>query len=107
MDVHSNDMAPTAANPSLSPRERECLQWVCWGKSSADIGTILGLSPRTVDSYLEKSCAKLRVRTRIEAVALAVRRGLIEAEAPGRDLGGRDLEIAQPERRGRKDRASR
>ncbi|WP_262423604.1 response regulator transcription factor [Brevundimonas denitrificans] len=63
----------------MSPREQECLQWVCRGKSSADIGTILSLSPRTVDSYLEKVCSKLKVRTRIEAVASAVRQGLIEA----------------------------
>lgn len=65
---------------SLSPREQECLQWVCRGKSSADIGVILSLSPRTVDSYLEKVCAKLRVRTRIEAVVSAVRHGLIEPD---------------------------
>ncbi|MGH6978014.1 MAG: response regulator transcription factor [Brevundimonas sp.] len=65
--------------PVLSRRETECLQWVGRGKSSSDIGAILGLSPRTVDSYLEKTCAKLRVRTRIEAVAIAVRAGLIEA----------------------------
>lgn len=65
---------------ALSPRELECLVWVSRGKSSGDIGSILGLSPRTVDSYLEKVCAKLRVRTRIEAVALAVRAGLIEGD---------------------------
>ena len=64
----------------LSPRELECLIWVSRGKSSGDIGGILGLSPRTVDSYLEKVCAKLRVRTRIEAVALAVRAGVIEPD---------------------------
>ena len=62
----------------LSPREHECLHWVSHGKSSADIGSILGLSPRTVDSYLEKVCSKLRVRTRIEAVALAVRSGVVD-----------------------------
>ena len=66
------------AGPSLSPREFQCLLWVSRGKSSADIGAIVGLSPRTVDSYLEKTCAKLRVRTRIEAVAIAVRSGLID-----------------------------
>jgi DNA-binding NarL/FixJ family response regulator len=33
-----------------------------------------GVAPR----YLEKVCAKLRVRTRIEAVAAAVRDGLID-----------------------------
>lgn len=64
---------------ALSARERECLYWVSQGKSSADIGAILGLSPRTVDSYLEKVCSKFRVRTRIEAVALAVRTGAIDA----------------------------
>jgi LuxR family quorum-sensing system transcriptional regulator CciR len=58
----------------------ECLIWASRGKSSADIGAILQLSARTVDSYLEKVCFKLRVRTRIEAVALAVRTGLIEIE---------------------------
>lgn len=65
---------------ALSPRELECLIWACRGKSSGDIGSILGLSPRTVDSYLEKVAAKLRVRTRIEAVAVAVRAGLIEPD---------------------------
>ena len=62
----------------LRAREAECLLWVSRGKSSGDIGQIVGLSPRTVDSYIEKACAKLHVRTRIEAVALAVSRGLVD-----------------------------
>jgi LuxR family quorum-sensing system transcriptional regulator CciR len=66
--------------PVLSGRETQCLFWVSRGKSSADVGVILGLSPRTVDSYLEKVCAKLGVRTRVEAVVTAVRAGLIDAE---------------------------
>ncbi len=73
MDVGSQHFA-------LSPRELECLIWVTRGKSSGDIGGILGLSPRTVDSYLEKVCSKLRVRTRIEAVVVAVRAGVIEPD---------------------------
>lgn len=64
----------------LSGRETECLLWVSRGKSSSDIGQIVGLSPRTVDSYLEKACAKLGVRTRIEAVAVGVRAGIIDPE---------------------------
>ncbi|MNV68722.1 Transcriptional activator protein LuxR [compost metagenome] len=64
----------------LSVREAECLLWVSRGKSSADIGQIVGLSPRTVDSYIEKACAKLGVRTRIEAVAVGVRTGVIDPE---------------------------
>ncbi|MDP3657792.1 MAG: helix-turn-helix transcriptional regulator [Brevundimonas sp.] len=75
------DPAPNLPeSPALSQREAECLAWVSRGKSSSDIGAILGLSPRTVDSYLEKVCAKLRVRTRIEAVALAVRTRLIDPD---------------------------
>ncbi|WP_419756217.1 response regulator transcription factor [Brevundimonas sp.] len=67
-------------DPHLSARELECLVWTSRGKSSSDIGAILSLSPRTVDSYMEKVCAKLKVRTRIEAVAAAVRLGLIDVE---------------------------
>lgn len=78
MNVHPNDDCLDA--PGLSPRESECLTWVSRGKSSSDVGAIVGLSPRTVDSYLEKVCAKLRVRTRIEAVAVAVKAGLIDPE---------------------------
>ncbi|MDQ1153091.1 helix-turn-helix transcriptional regulator [Brevundimonas sp. SORGH_AS_0993] len=66
--------------PLLSGREAECLLWVSRGKSSADIGQIVGLSPRTVDSYIEKACAKLGVRTRIEAVAVGVRTGIVDPE---------------------------
>lgn len=61
----------------LSPRELECLTWVSLGKSSTDIGAILDISSRTVDAYLEKACAKLNVRTRIEAVVAAVQMNLI------------------------------
>lgn len=78
MDALSNEPHQSTPVVSLSPREQECLQWVSRGKSSADIGTILTLSPRTVDSYLEKVCFKFRVRTRIEAVAAAVRLGLVD-----------------------------
>lgn len=76
------EVGATGMTAPLSPREHECLDWVSRGKSSSDIGGILGLSPRTVDSYLEKACGKLRVRTRIEAVALAIRLGLIDVDPP-------------------------
>ena len=78
MSLHSP--ATPMEDLQLSAREHECLVWTSRGKSSSDIGAILGLSPRTVDSYLEKVCAKLHVRTRVEAVAVAVRSGLVEVE---------------------------
>lgn len=80
MDFHARPVRRTS--PLLSGREAQCLLWVSRGKSSGDIGQIVGLSPRTVDSYIEKACSKLKVRTRIEAVAVAVRTGLIDPDAP-------------------------
>lgn len=77
MDQHSEFEGRRPGYPALSRRESECLYWASKGKSSSDIGGILSLSPRTVDSYLEKVCAKLQVRTRVEAVAVAVHHGLI------------------------------
>jgi LuxR family quorum sensing-dependent transcriptional regulator len=62
----------------LSPRQLECLRWVRAGKSSSDIGDILSLSPRTVDFYILNACARLGVRTRVQAVAEAAIRGLID-----------------------------
>lgn len=64
--------------PSLSRRQRECLLWVRHGKSSADIGEILGLSVPTVDGHIAEACRKLGVRTRVQAVVEACLAGLID-----------------------------
>ena len=80
MNANLDSEGGLRARPELSPRELECLGWVSQGKSSTDIGAILGLSARTVDSYLEKAASKLGVRTRIEAGVVGVRRGPIEVE---------------------------
>lgn len=66
----------------LSKRQVECLLWAREGKSSTDIGAILGISPRTVDDHLAAACAKLGVRTRTQAVAEAMRRGLLPPSTP-------------------------
>ena len=68
---------PAPEAPQLTARQLECLQWVREGKSSFDIGAILGVSPRTVDEHLAGACQKLGVRTRVQAVAEVLRRGLI------------------------------
>ena len=65
--------APAAA--ALSPREREVLRWVGEGKTNQEIGVILDISPRTVQTHLEHVFAKLGVVTRAQAVAEALRRG--------------------------------
>lgn len=54
----------------LTIRESEVLYWVTKGKTSRDIGDILGSSPRTVNKHLEHIYVKLGVETRTAAAAL-------------------------------------
>ena len=58
--------------PQLSPREKECLEWAARGLSDHDIVDMLALSPSTVTSYMKSVRRKFKVRTRIQAVALAI-----------------------------------
>lgn len=55
----------------LTIREAEVLYWATKGKTSRDIGDILGTSPRTVNKHLEHVYIKLGVETRTAAAALA------------------------------------
>jgi DNA-binding CsgD family transcriptional regulator len=67
----------SAAQDRLTARQQECLRWAAAGKSSADIGAITGLSPRTVDDHLAAACQRLCVRTRVQAVVAALQLQLI------------------------------
>lgn len=55
----------------LSPRERDCLHWVALGKTTNEIGIILGLSHHTVNFHLRNVCIKLNVPNRSAAIAKA------------------------------------
>ena len=57
----------------LSHREAEVLLWVACGKTNIEIGTILGLSPRTVQKHLEHIYQKLGVENRTAAAARALK----------------------------------
>jgi LuxR family quorum sensing-dependent transcriptional regulator len=61
----------------LSPRQRECLQWVRAGKSDWEIGEILSISEHTVKDHIEKAREKLGVKTRNQAVLAAIQQKLI------------------------------
>ncbi len=66
----------------ITPRQLECLRWVQAGKSSTDIGAILGISSRTVDDHLAEVCSRLAVRTRIQAISKAIEAGLLSPRLP-------------------------
>ena len=63
--------------PQLSTREVEVLRLVAAGRSNPEIAEALFISPRTVTTHLTHIFDKLDVEGRAEAVALAVRCGLI------------------------------
>jgi len=64
----------------LTPREREILQLVAEGKSSAETADILGLSPKTVETYRSHLMHKLDISDLPSLVKLAIRYGLTPLE---------------------------
>jgi RNA polymerase sigma factor (sigma-70 family) len=60
----------------LSPREREVLQLVVEGKSSAEIAEILSLSPKTVETYRSRMMQKLDINDLASLVKFAIQHGL-------------------------------
>lgn len=65
---------------SLSPREREILQLVVEGKSSADIADVLALSPKTVETYRSRLMRKLGLSDLPSLVKFAIQHGLTSLE---------------------------
>jgi DNA-binding CsgD family transcriptional regulator len=63
---------PKVFHMGFTPRESEVARWMCEGKRNAEIGTILGISVRTVGKHVEHIFEKLGVETRT-AAARAVR----------------------------------
>jgi two-component system nitrate/nitrite response regulator NarL len=67
-----------AANSSLTRRELEMLELLADGLSNADIAGRLFVSPETVKAHLRNMFGKLGVSDRTAAVAVALRKGLID-----------------------------
>ena len=71
----------TIPDNDLTPREREVLALLAEGLSNPAIAGALFISERTVTTHLSRLYAKLDVSTRAEAIALAMRTGLVDAPA--------------------------
>jgi DNA-binding CsgD family transcriptional regulator len=70
-------LAVAVAENPLSDRERECLYWVSEGKTTDEVAVILGVSSNTVNSYVAHAIQKLSANNRAEAIATAIRNGII------------------------------
>ena len=61
----------------LSKREREVIKLIAQGHSSKEIGRIMDISPRTVDTYRKRLMDKLDLHTIADVVRYAVRTGMV------------------------------
>lgn len=75
-EVQLADKRPAAA--PLSAREKEILQKVAYGATTKEVARDLGISPHTVKTHLERIFEKLGANDRAQAVAIAIRSGLVE-----------------------------
>jgi two-component system NarL family response regulator len=73
-------LAERLAQPQLSPRECEILQLIQRGRSNKQIGATLFIAEDTVKRHVSNLLQKLRVDDRAQAVAEAIRRGLIPVD---------------------------
>ena len=72
-------LAQRASGPvQLTEREREVLELLAEGLGHEEIGQRLGIGAETVRTHLRKACDRLGATTRTQAVASALRLGLIK-----------------------------
>lgn len=80
-----SDRDPPLAT-ALTPRELELLRHLARGTSTRGIAEQMSVSPDTVRTHVQAVRRKLGAHSKLEAVAVGLRRGLIEAPR-GRETG--------------------
>jgi DNA-binding CsgD family transcriptional regulator len=63
--------------PALTPRELEVLRLLVRGNTNRQIASLLGLSPRTVESHRANLMGKLGLESRVELVEYAEEHDLL------------------------------
>lgn len=74
----AQEMAGHAQDDELTPRETQVLGHVATGQANRDIALALGIAEETVKAHMKHILAKLQANDRTHAVAIALRRGIIE-----------------------------
>ncbi|MHB8283091.1 MAG: response regulator transcription factor [Caulobacteraceae bacterium] len=69
--------AGPAQTIKITPRQRECLKWMCAGKTDEEIGFILGISAATAHNHIEAAKRAMGVHSRAQAAVQAYRLGLV------------------------------
>jgi PAS domain S-box-containing protein len=70
------DAGKSSPFDQLSEREQQVLQLIVDGRTSAEVGERLGLSPKSIDTYRSRLMAKLGIEDLPTLVKFAIRHGL-------------------------------
>lgn len=65
-------------NSYLTAKEIECLQWCIRGKTAAEIGLLLGITKRTVESHLDKIKLKLNCYKQTDLIRRTIEIGIYD-----------------------------
>src|SRR6266700_5837331 len=74
----ASQLAEHMASESLTAREVDVLKELAGGNRNRDIGELLGISEETVKVHVKHLMDKLGASDRTQAIAIAVRRGIIQ-----------------------------
>ena len=80
LDDYISERGRASPLDSLSPRERQILQLVAEGRSSAEAATMLFLSPKTVDTYRSRMMQKLGICDLPSLVKFAIQHGVTQLD---------------------------
>lgn len=83
--------ATTERVHELSPRQREIFDLLAQGMTGAQAAEKLFISPETVRTHIRNAMTRLEARTRVHAIALALRQKEIELEGLSPPAGNSDL----------------
>lgn len=61
----------------LTPREKEIIEWLCAGKTTAQISEIIGITKATVEDHKHAVMDKFGAANSVAMVAAAFRQGLV------------------------------
>lgn len=62
----------------LSSRQKECLKWICMGKTAEEIGIILGCSHRTIEAHIKNIKDHLGCSRITEVIYFLIKNKLID-----------------------------
>ena len=80
LDDYISERSRGSPLDNLSPRERQILQLVVEGKSSAEAAAMLFLSPKTVDTYRSRMMQKLGISDLASLVKFAIHHGVTQLD---------------------------